>query len=280
MALRPGSISGEAAASLWSAASACPASSAMASAMASAGRTVSATPSLMACCGISGNLAFFGSSTIVLPPAALISESPRVPSPPPPDEQDAAAAVSPVGGQGAEEMVDRHQQAVAVDRRREREPILGDVEELIRRHDVDAVGQDRHAVGRLHHLQRRLTLQQCKQVFLREFGVMDQDDGNAPSGRQPAENRLEGLQGARPGPDAHHDGRGSARRQPCCRLRHPQALLALFAVSSPYDSPGSLGAGLLKPGGSCYPFCDVRQEIRSSGSFLRGKYRQKRLACQ
>ena len=124
-------------------------------------------------------------------------------------QQDAAASVSPVVGQGAEEVVDRHQQAVAVDRRREREPILGDVEELLRRHDVDAVGQDRHAVGRLHHLQRRLTLQQFKQVFLREFGVMDQDDGHAPPGRQPAENLLEGLQGARSGPDTRHDSRGS-----------------------------------------------------------------------
>ena len=89
------------------------------------------------------------------------------------------------------------------------EPVLGDVEELVRRHDVDAVRQDRHPVGRFHHLQRRLTLQQFEQVFLREFGMMDQDDGNAPPGRQPAENRLEGLQGARSGPDTHHDGRGS-----------------------------------------------------------------------
>ncbi len=133
-------------------------------------------------------------------------------------QQDAAAPVPPVGGQGAEEVVDRHQQAVAVDRCREGEPILGDVEELVRRHDVDAVGQDRHAVGRLHHLQRRLALQQFHQVFLGEFGMMDQDDGNAPPGRQPAENCLEGLQGARPGPDAHHDGRGSTRRQPCSSI--------------------------------------------------------------
>ena len=167
-------------------------------------------------------------------------------------------------------MIDRHPQAVAVDRLLEGQPVLGDVEELVRRHDVDAVGQDRHAVGRLHHLQRRLALQQFDQVFLREFGMMDQDDGNALPGRHSGENRPERFQGACPGPDTHHDGRETTPGGPVVDGIVTRTFLSFLPYSLHILSPGISWSEVLETGPVMRPPVDVRQEIRSSGS-LRGE---------
>ena len=67
-------------------------------------------------------------------------------------QHDAAAAPAKIMGEGAQEMVDGHPHAVALNRLVKGEPAPRDIEEPVGRHDVDPVGQDRHPIHGFNHL--------------------------------------------------------------------------------------------------------------------------------
>ena len=68
------------------------------------------------------------------------------------------------------------------------QPGPGDVEELVRREEVNVVRQHRHPVRCLHHGQRRLILEQLDGLVLaRRFEVLDDHKGHPMPGGEISE---------------------------------------------------------------------------------------------
>ncbi len=130
-------------------------------------------------------------------------------------KHDARRVFALIAGEGAEEDIDRLALAPGRGWLAHPQPSVLDVEDRIRRQDVDFVGRHLHIV--LGHVHRHLGVarddlgQEASPVWAE---VRDHDEGAARVRGRAAEQPFQGLDASRGGPDAdHREGRLTARHR-------------------------------------------------------------------
>ena len=145
----------------------------------------------------------------VIPPTALTSQTPWVPSDPVPDSTTRDGAAALVLGQRVEEEVDREMRAPPLASR-------GHVEEAARQREL-RIGRNHIDVIRLHRLSvlglaTGIEVDRCSRspqpALMGGVEVLDQDEGHPGVGRQVRQEQGERLEPAGRGADAD-DGKGS-----------------------------------------------------------------------
>ena len=184
----------------------------------------------------------------VIPPSALISSSPSVPSVAVPDRITPIARCPLVLRQGAEEEIDRPVLAAGFLPGQQLQDPLRDDHVAVGRDDVDVVRLHPRLVldlGDRHRGRPRQDLRQ--QAVVRRGQVLHQHEGHAGVDRQRAEQLREGLQPAGRGADADDRERGAGSGA---------------AAASARASATADGAGSVLGGGAAGGF-RLRTAIRS-----------------
>ncbi len=120
-------------------------------------------------------------------------------------KHDADRGAPALLGQRAEEMVDRHSQAAALQRLRQAQGAVPQAHVPVGRDDVDVVRLDPHSVLDLLHRQQGVSCQDLgRQAFMVGVEVLDQDEGDPGVLGHPREQVFEGVQTSGRSADSHH----------------------------------------------------------------------------
>ena len=177
---------------------------------------------MMALRGMPSKAASSGSCTMTRPPFSFTAFNPETAVGARPREDRADGALAAFFGQRAQEEVEGHARAVALQGLGEAEGAALDCQIGARWNEIYAVARELHPVCRLQNLHWRVASEQIDhQALVRRIEMLDQHEGHAAVGRQRVEELLEGVQTTGRGPqcnDREVNTRRLRRRAPV-RLR-------------------------------------------------------------